>query len=663
MLQHRRLHQKLIASLIAAGSAAVLFSSIYRLSTGGIQADWLLALVGMVLATSAWRVHLGYAQSSRGHIELLTKLHLATIESLTMAIDARDPLARGHIDRVRALAEGLARKVGYPEDQMEGLKTAALLHDIGKLAVPEHILSKPAKLSSAEFSKIMIHPVVAADILSNVKFPYEVVPIVKHHHEKFDGTGYPSGLSAEEIPFGARILTIVDCYEALTTSRPYRQPFSRKQALEMMAQESGRTFDPSILCKFIGVIDSLEFNLAALSAQPFTVVGVDWPPTGCRVDRSLGPELRTRTERALLDIAAAQREVLSLYEISQTLGSALKLSEVLPIVATKLEYVANFTTLAIYLSDGTRLRAAYVIGKNADALKGYEVAMGEGGVGWVGEHRRVLIGGSPLADLEQRLGARAAAYRSTAIFPLLHEDSLVGALAFYCEEGCGYSADEVRVLETISSHAAAAVHNALEYERTHESALTDNLTSLPNSRYMYSFFDQEKNRAERHGYPLVLMMMDLDGFKKVNDTYGHHIGDEVLRQIAHVVRRQVRSGDTLVRYAGDEFVAVLHRATHEIVVEMKARVQLAVEQFAYEVRPGRVARIGISIGFATYGQDGELIDELMEVADQRMYEDKIARRRKAWGARAGAGPTSAVGFQMGNQPGDAFEARLDDSRQ
>ena len=644
-----RLHEKLITRLIAAGGAAVLICSAYRLYTGGIQPDWLLALTGALLASIAWRLHLAHAQSSRRHIELLTKLHLATIESLTMAIDAKDPLARGHINRVRMLAEGLGRAVGYPENQMEGLKTAALLHDIGKLAVPEHILSKPAKLSPAEFSKIMTHPVVAADILSNVEFPYEVVPIVRHHHEKFDGGGYPSGLVGEEIPLGARILTVVDCYEAMTTSRAYRHAYTREQALDTMLRESGQTFDPSILNKFIEVIDSLEFDHSALNAQPVTLPGIEPQLSDCFVDPGFGPERRTRTEKALLDIAAAQQEVVSLYEISQTLGSTLKLSVVLPIVAAKLEHITNFTTLAIYLADGNCLRAAYVIGKNADALKGYEVSFGEGGTGWVAEHRQVLIGESPLADLERRLGGEgAAAYRSTAIFPLLREDTLVGALALYCEEACGYSPDEVRLLETISGHAAAAVHNALAFERTRESALTDNLTGLPNSRYMYSFFDQEKSRAERHGYPLVLMMMDLDGFKKVNDTYGHHVGDEILRQIAKVARAQVRGGDTLVRYAGDEFVAVLHRATPEIVSEMKARVQSAVDSFAHEVRPGRIARIGISIGFATYGQDGEAIDELMEVADQRMYEDKIARKRKVLTARAGVSPASAVGFQISN---------------
>ena len=127
----------------------------------------------------------------------------------------------------------------------------------------------------------------------------------------------------------------------------------------------------------------------------------------------------------------------------------------------------------------------------------------------------------------------------------------------------------MRLLETIATHAAAAIHNALAFERTQESALTDNLTGLPNSRFMYSFFDQERSRAERYGYPLVLMMMDLDGFKKINDTYGHHVGDEILRRVAETLRACMRSGDLLIRYAGDEFVALLHRATPEVVADLK----------------------------------------------------------------------------------------------
>jgi diguanylate cyclase (GGDEF)-like protein/putative nucleotidyltransferase with HDIG domain len=597
--------------------------------------SFVIALPILLLTYVTYKTYFGKVEASNKHIETLNKLQLATIESLTMAIDAKDPTTAGHIQRVRMLAEGLARAVGYPENQMEGLKAAALLHDIGKLAVPEHILGKPGRLTAAEYSKVMIHPVVAADILSNVEFPYEVVPIVKHHHEKFDGTGYPTGLKGEAIPLGARILTTVDCYDALTSSRPYRPPFTRQQAIDLMRPEAGRTFDPVILSKFLDVIDQIELNLPPLACRPTSLVGVEAVSTGVLVEQHFALGAKTRTEKALRNISSAQQEVLSLYEISHTLGSTLKLSEVLPIIASKLENIANFTTLVIYLADVNRLRAAYALGKNAELLKNAEMVFGEGGTGWVAEHRQVLIGGSPLADLEQTLGHKAAAYRSTAIFPLLRNGTVIGTLALYSEQDCGYTSDEVRLLETISSHAAAAVQNALVFERTQESALTDNLTGLPNSRYMYSFFDQERSRAERHGYPLVLMMMDLDGFKRINDTYGHHVGDEILRGIAHLARQQLRTGDTLIRYAGDEFVVVLHRATTEVVLDLRQRIQSAVDNFGHEVRPGRVARVGISIGYATFGEDGSAIDELMEVADQRMYEDKIARKRGDTAANRG----------------------------
>jgi diguanylate cyclase (GGDEF)-like protein/putative nucleotidyltransferase with HDIG domain len=595
----------------------------------------LITLPVMALTYVTYKTYLGKVEASRQRIDKLTQLHLATIESLTLAIDAKDPLTRGHIQRVSRLAEGLARAVGYTEEQMEGLKAAALLHDIGKLAVPDYILNKPGKLTTAEYSKIMIHPVVGADILSNVEFPYEVVPIVKHHHERYDGGGYPSGLRGETIPVGARLLTIVDCYDALTTDRSYRQSYGRDDALNVMRSERGRMFDPLLLDQFIAIIDTLEDHVPVANLQALKAFEVEPLTTGRLLDPGLNSPPPTRVEKALRDITAAQGEALSLYEITQTLGSTLKLSEVLPVVAAKLECIANFTTQVIYLAEGDRLRVAYVTGKNAEALKGWQMAIGEGGAGWVAEHRQMLIGGSPLADLERPLGGLAAGYRSTAIFPLLHEAETVGALAFYCEQNSGYTPDELRLLETIATHTAAAIHNALAFERTQESALTDNLTGLPNSRFMYSFFDQERSRAERYGYPLVLMMMDLDGFKKINDTYGHHVGDEILRRVAETLRACMRSGDLLIRYAGDEFVALLHRATPEVVTDLKLRLQAAIDHCAYEVRPGRIAHVGISIGHVTYGLEGTAIEELMEIADQRMYADKAARKQSASPARGG----------------------------
>ncbi|MEW6206994.1 MAG: HD domain-containing phosphohydrolase [Acidobacteriota bacterium] len=607
--------------LIGAMAAGVICKAIVAFGFYAVA----ISLPVMLLTYLAYKTYLGKVEATNRHIEKLARLHLATIEALTTAIDARDPLNRGHVQRVRKLAEGLARALDYPEDQMEGLKAAALLHDIGKLAVPEYILSKPGKLTPAEYSKVMIHPVVGANILGNIEFPYQVVSLIKHHHERFDGTGYPDGLSGEDIPLGARIIAVVDCYEALTTNRPYRQRYSREQAIELMRRESGYMFDPRALETFLEIIDSLEDRVPAAGSLDVHLSNVETLIDN-PIERGFDLAAETGTEKALRDISAAQREALSLYEISQTLSSALKLSEVLSIVGAKLESVANFTTLVIYLAEEERLRAAYAIGRNADELKGMEIDFGESGAGWVARNRQALIGGSPLADLKEPLGYAAVAYRSTAIFPLLKEGQLIGALALYSEEDRQYSADEMRLLETISAHAAAALHNALVFERTKESALTDNLTGLPNARYLYGFFEQERSRAERHGYPLALMMMDLDGLKNVNDSYGHAAGDEVLRRVAQIARAQLRTGDTLIRYAGDEFAAVLHRATPEVVIDLKTRVQSAVDSLEHKVRADRLAHVGISIGYAVYGADGHTIDELMEVADQRMYEDKIRRR-------------------------------------
>lgn len=579
---------------------------------------WLVASALMLLlARMTYGIYFRKIGRSRSDIEKLTKLYLATIESLAIIIDARDQVSPGRILQVRALAEKLARAVDYPEDQIEGLKAAALLRDIGKLAVPEHILNKADYLSPAEFSKVAIHPTVGASILSNIEFPYEVVPIVKHHHERYDGTGYPDGLRGEEIPLGARILAIVDCYCALTSDRPHRKRYTHEQALEIMRREAGRAFDPILLEKFFQIVnqDSAEqlihgqFGSGLAAARPALI-----------------------NEETLRDIVAAKQEALSLYDISQTLNSALSLSEVLEIVSTKLKSLTNITTLVIYILDGDQIFAAHAVGKNAQQIIGLRIALGEGEAGWAAEHCETLIVNSQPRDLMGALGPASSDYSWTAAFPLIKGGSLVGVIALYSEEPRRYSADEVRLLNTIGRHAAAAIYNALRFERTQESALTDGLTGLPNPRYLYSFFDQERSRAERYGYPLVLMMMDLDGFKQINDSFGHRVGNEVLRQIAQIIRSKLRSGDVLCRYAGDEFIALLHKATPSSVRELKRRLQFAVDNFAYEVRPGQIARVGLSIGHATFGEDGCSLEELIEAADRRMYEDKASRKRKAMAA-------------------------------
>ena len=183
--------------------------------------------------------------------EKMSDLHLSTIEALALAIDAKDQTAHNHIRRVQIYAIGLARAVGLPELEIQGVKTAALLHDIGKLAVPEHILAKPGPLTPEEFQKVRIHPQVGAGIISAVRFPYPVAPLILSHHERWDGRGYPAGLKENDIPLGARILSVVDYFDALTSERPYHEAMSIEGAVGLLQRESGKALDPHVVETFL----------------------------------------------------------------------------------------------------------------------------------------------------------------------------------------------------------------------------------------------------------------------------------------------------------------------------------------------------------------------------------------------------------------------------
>src|SRR3954467_8964700 len=245
---------------VGAGAAAIAASVIDQ---GGY---WWASLVAapLYLTYRTYKVYMGRIQDQQRHVAQVSDLHLATIEALALAIDAKDQTAQSHIRRVQVYAAGIARALGMTDNEIQGVKTAALLHDIGKLAVPEHILSKPGPLTQEEFQKIRIHPQVGAEIISGVPFPYPVAPLILSHHERFDGKGYPAGLKAEDIPLGARILSVVDYFDALMSERPYHKAMSFEAAIGLLRQESGKALDPRVVQMFLGLLPTLEPQAAQL---------------------------------------------------------------------------------------------------------------------------------------------------------------------------------------------------------------------------------------------------------------------------------------------------------------------------------------------------------------------------------------------------------------
>src|SRR5271167_2813167 len=250
----------------------------------GWQASVLMIPVIYVMYRS-YRLYLGRLEDEKNHVEEMAALHLRTIEALALAIDAKDHTTHEHLQRVRVFAVEIGKEMGLGNSELEALRAAALLHDIGKLAVPEHIINKPGRLSPEEFEKMKIHPSVGGDILERVNFPYPVVPIVRAHHEKWDGTGYPNGLKGEQIPIGARILAAVDCLDALSSDRQYRRALPLDQAMEHVARAAGTEFDPRVVDVLKRRYIELERLAQATSAEPLQ----PRLSTDVKVERGLEP--------------------------------------------------------------------------------------------------------------------------------------------------------------------------------------------------------------------------------------------------------------------------------------------------------------------------------------------------------------------------------------
>ncbi len=343
----------------------------------------------------SYGLYLARLENEKMHAEEVSSLHLRTIEALALAIEAKDQTTHGHLQRVQIYATELGKEMGLRRDEQEALRAASLLHDIGKLAVPEHIISKPGRLTPEEFEKMKIHPVVGAEILERVQFPYPVVPIVRAHHEKWDGSGYPFGLVGEEIPVGARILAMVDCLDALATDRQYRRALPLDEAMKIVQSEAGKAFDPKAVDLLARRYVELEQKAQARSQEQaklsvdVKVARGDAPAAGfvgSPAPASSGS--KTQSIDFLTSIAAARQEVQALFEISQDLGNSLSLDETLSVLAVRLRKIIPHHSLAIWIKRENVLKPDYVSGDDFRLFSALEIPVGQGLSGWVAENKQ-----------------------------------------------------------------------------------------------------------------------------------------------------------------------------------------------------------------------------------------------------------------------------------
>lgn len=577
-----------------------------------------LAIVGNL----AYEIHSRRLEYQTKQIGEASRMHLATVEALATAIDARDQVGIGHVRRTQIYAVGIGNTLGLDDNEINALRTGALLHDIGKLAVPDHILNKPGRLTSAEMEKTKIHSSVGASILEKVGFPYPVVPTVKYHHEFWDGSGYPEGLKGTNIPLTARILTVADAYDTLRGARPYRPAVSRDDACNFLRSRAGTQFDPNIVNTFLRNLRSLE---AEVEMQ-----GLEYSLDS---DSEIKPHLRADKASAsnfVEQIKRANREVFTLYEMARDFGSSLNLEETLSLFTEKVAEFVPFDTCLVYLLDESNefATAVYVEGKNEAALRGKRVKVGEGATGYVLKKCKPVENVDPSLDFVFSHSEICQEYVAMACLPLLADEKVIGAISLYSSELAIYEEEHLRLLETISRIAADAISKSVRHAETETHALTDPMTGLPNARSLQIQFEKEVARAKRSGHSLQLLMLDLDGFKAVNDTFGHKAGDTMLREIGGVIQNELRDYDFLARYGGDEFVALIPETDNADVIELCRRIEAAVCEFTLSVGNDSIARVGVSVGSSSFPNHGESFDRLIISADKAMYRTKAFHKQR-----------------------------------
>lgn len=606
---------RLVASPATGHLACLAVAIVMFLTFNHFGIEFGLVLLPLAIATNAaYKIHIRNLDQKTREISEASRLHLATVEALATAIDARDQVGIGHVRRTQIYAVGLGRILEMGEPEIDALRTGALLHDIGKLAVPDHILNKPGRLTQAEMEKTKIHSSVGASILEKVGFPNPVVPTVKYHHEFWDGSGYPEGLRGTQIPLTARVLSVADAFDTLRGARPYRPAISRDDACSFMRAGAGSQFDPKIVDLLIRNLKTFEDEIESEG------LGYDNETEALKFDAT--------NSSFVEQIKRANREVFTLYSLARDFSAALSLDDTLSLYTEKVGEFVPYDACAVFLLDetGDLATAVHVAGQKGAGLQGKRVRVGEGATGYALKKNRLVENVDPALDLAFSGRDDDQDFKTMISRPIVADEKIIGAISIYSSELTNFQDEHLRLLDTVSRIAADAIAKSLRHAEAATHAHTDPITGLPNARSLQVEFEKELKRSERSNSTFQVLMLDLDGFKAVNDSFGHKVGDQLLTQLGGVIRSQLRDYDFLARYAGDEFVALLPETDEDGVEELCQRIESAVNDFEIRISETESARVGVSIGSAAFPGKGESFDQLIIAADKAMYAEKAGRK-------------------------------------
>jgi putative nucleotidyltransferase with HDIG domain len=555
-----------------------------------------------------FKTSMGRVEDANKHLTQLNSLYLSTIETLAMAIDAKDQITHGHIRRVQIYAVGLAKALGLKDERViKAIEAAALLHDMGKLAVPEHILNKPGKLTPAEFEKMKLHASVGADILSSIDFPYPVVPMVRHHHENWAGGGYPDGLKGTNIPIGARILAVVDCFDALTSDRPYRPRLSDEAAIAILLERRGTMYDPLVVDTFVKVHSEIAPEAAPEEQRRAALTAITESAQPLVAETNSG-------ESHPKAVAATSDEMLALYELAHTLAGHVRLSDAAEVIAKRLCRLVPASLAVFYVHDQLKdeLVVAHSVGDDAAVLEGLRIPLGQRLTGWVAVNRQTIVNSDAALDLGELTATMRSAPRSCLSTALVTDGQLVGVLTLYAALPGAFNDDHRRIIEIVARQIAETVQRSIAFEVA-QSELSDPQTGLPGVEHLH----QLTSRDDRPG-PWLATPFSLLCLRFTSDDSGADSAPQSnpVTSIVEQVRRCLRVADVVFRAGPDELVVLLPHTdsvtSHSILARISARLACGNH------RRGHGAHVPIEIAAVSAPNDGDCLVGLLETAKTRL---------------------------------------------
>ncbi len=523
---------------------------------------------------------------------------------LADAVDARDAFTRHHAARVARYSKQIAELLGLSEEETTCIEVAGLLHDVGKIGVPDRVLQMSGELDPSDWDLIRRHPEVGSVLAKSSPELAPVAPLIRHHHERYDGTGYPSGLSGEDIPIGARIISVVEAFDTLVTGRPYQSPWNVERTLKTLESLGGSQFDASIVQTFSRAIrnGTIQVDVPA----PARTGDLD-------LHRWIGAEAR-----AFSLLQRISNEVGELIEIGRFLSRLKEIIEsefphsVVDIFIRDLEH-----DHLVAISDGTRPHLVH------DGV--YVLKSDWGVVGWVARNG-VAQNIDDVREDPRYFAPSDTPMRSELAVPMALDDQCIGVLNLESPKIAAYSSTDERVLENVASYVARAVQVAELHSQVKQLNDVDSMTGLLNHRAFYRTLEAEVERATRSNGQVSVAIIDVDSFKVVNDSLGHVWGDDVIRRLAAILSGSVRHGDAVARYGGDEFALIMPSASRELIEHRMHAIEERIATTAAE-RPFP----SISWGIASFPDDGRRPTELVAQADAAMYASKQRDEPECYG--------------------------------